>query len=211
MSFRGSFFPALAILLTAFAFSVNVALAGGGSCKVAEGSTCQNVIKTAAHSGEGCQHAEGGHCQNIIKTEADGGKVAVCACGMEFTVTDDTPSIEFEGNTYFVCSEACAEKIKADPAAMIPVIEQKAAEMKKAQHISGNVMYVDEEGNRVAMCSCGAEMKVTSTSVTRNYKGEEVYFCCDQCAAAFDKDAEGTMQNIHGKVCDKRHRKGKEI
>jgi YHS domain-containing protein len=189
MNFRRSFLPGIAVLFVILAFTANTALAGG----------------------EHCKSAEGAHCQNIIKTAADGGKVAVCACGMEFTVTDDSPSIVQENKRYFVCSDQCAEKINADPAKFIPVLEQKVAEVKKAQNISGNIMSVDAEGNRIAMCSCGAEMKVTDASVSKEHDGEAFYFCCDHCAAGFEKDAAGQMKAIQEKICDKRHQKPKEI
>lgn len=186
---RRSFVPAFAILVAILAFSANSALAGGAHCKGTEGT----------------------HCLNVIKTNAEGAEVAVCGCGKEFSVTEDTPSIEYEGKRIFVCSEQCAEKVKADPAAIIPIVEQKVAEVKKEQKISGNIMSVDAEGNRIAMCSCGAEIKLGDETVTREHDGETYYFCCEKCASGFEKDAGAQVKAMHQKICDKRHKGTKEM
>jgi YHS domain-containing protein len=130
---------------------------------------------------------------------------------MEFKVSDKTHTIEKDGKKYFVCSEGCAEKIKANPDKMIPILETKAKEARKHTKIGGNVMYLDESGTKIAMCCCGGEMKVSSSSVTRVHHGETFYFCCDNCAKNFDKDPAAACKNFHGKMSEKLGKKDKGI
>jgi YHS domain-containing protein len=204
--------PAMILFVATLVWGANVALAGGAGCQHASGAGCQYSSETGHQhmTGAGC-HASEAHCGNITKTNAQGEEVAICACGMEFAVTKDTPVVEHEGKRYFLCSDSCTEKVKADPAAMVPVIEQKLAEIRKAQGISGNVYAIDAEGNKVAVCTCGAEMKVTGATVKRDLNGESYYFCCDNCAATFDKDPAGQAKKITEKVCDLRHAETKQI
>lgn len=205
--------PGMILLVATLIWGANIALAGcGAGCQHASGACCEHSGE-AGHqhmTGAGCQ-ASGAHCGNVLKTNAQGAEVAVCACGMEFAVTKDSPTVEYEGKKYFFCSDGCAERVKADPAAMVPVIEQKLTELRKAQGISGNVYAIDAEGNRVAVCTCGAELKVTDATVKRDLSGESYYFCCDGCAAAFDKDPAGQAKKINEKVCDLRHTEMKQI
>jgi YHS domain-containing protein len=209
--------PGLVLLVATLAWGANVAVAGGAHCKSAKNvsaSVCEEQGSTSAtmHTvGGGSCHAEGAHCGNVVKTNAQGQEVAICGCGMEFTVKENNPAVEYEGKKYFLCSESCAEKVNADPAAMIPVIEKNLAEIRTAQHISGNVYAVDTEGNNVALCACGVEMKVTDASVKREFNGEAYYFCCEGCAANFDKDPAAQVKNITDKVCGKRHTETKQI
>lgn len=201
------------LLVAALAWGANNAFAGGAGCKHATGAGCQHASE-AGHvhtaGGAGC-HASGAHCGNVLKTNAQGEEVAVCGCGKEFIVKQDNPAVEYEGKRYLVCSEECAERVKADPSVMVPVIEQKFSETKKAQNISGNIYAIDAEGNRVAVCTCGAEMKITEATVKRDQNGETYYFCCENCASTFDQDPAGTVKKITEKVCDLRHPETKQI
>ncbi len=152
-----------------------------------------------------------GACPNVTQCTMTGEMSAVCACGMEFKVTDKTPSIEKDGKKYFVCSEECAEKIKADPDRIIPIMEMKAKEVRKAAKVGGNVMCHDEKGAKLAMCSCGAEMTVGESSVERIHDGETFYFCCEGCAKKFDEDPAAACKAMQGKMCDKLGKKDKGI
>ena len=94
---KRSILPGLLVLCTIFAFTAGTVFAEHHECK------------------------DKSHCMNIVKMDAKGANKAICACGMEFSVTDDTPVVEYEHGKYYACSAGCAEKIKADPAKMVPV------------------------------------------------------------------------------------------
>jgi len=150
-----------------------------------------------------------GACPNVTTCTMAGEMSAVCACGMEFKVTDTTPFVEKDGKKYFACSEACAEKIKADPDKMLPVMEMKAKEARTKTKVGGNVMSIDDEGAKQAMCTCGMGMKVSESTVTREVNGETFYFCNEKCAEAFDKDPEGACKVMHEKMMEKMGKKEK--
>ncbi|MBD3234990.1 MAG: YHS domain-containing protein [candidate division Zixibacteria bacterium] len=45
-------------------------------------------------------------------------------CGMDVEITEETPRMEYEGETYYFCSEYCKEQFEEDP-------EKYAEEMEK--------------------------------------------------------------------------------
>jgi YHS domain-containing protein len=177
---RNRFFMGTVVLLAIAVFSVSPLLAQcAKTCKVKE-------------------------CPNVTQCKASGEKLAVCACGMEFTVNENSPSIEVGKKTYYACSEACAEKIRANKDKMIPALEEKASVVKGKKMTGCNVTSVDAKGRKTAVCACGGEFRISKSAVTREHNGETIFFCCENCAATFDKDPEGTCKMIHEKMGGKK-------
>lgn len=51
-----------------------------------------------------------------------------------------------------------------------------------------NVIKVDKDGNKIALCGCGEEVKVTSTTAKVVDGNDTYYVCGDKCQAAFSKN-----------------------
>lgn len=135
-------------------------------------------------------HDHGMCLNNVVGVDADGNKTALCGCGMEFTVTDNSPSITADGMTVYACSEECASKLSGmdDRKRAGKIGELKTAcEMHK--NLATNAAMMD--GKLMADCPCGKHFEVTDHSPYVVENGVKMYVCGNACVAGFstaDKD-----------------------
>ncbi|TKJ41953.1 hypothetical protein CEE36_07825 [candidate division TA06 bacterium B3_TA06] len=73
-------------------------------------------------------------CGSKAKTDEVTKKATDPTCGMEVTVTDETPTYEYEGKTYYFCSADCKTKFVADPG---EYMEEHHEEMEEEMHGEG--------------------------------------------------------------------------
>lgn len=97
---------ALAIALLAFA-------AAACSKAPAEAPTTD----PAAATPEPAADASGPAAEVVKNVDAQPGDTTTCPySGRTFVVEADHPQVEYEGQTYWICSEKAAEEVRADPA-----------------------------------------------------------------------------------------------
>ncbi|MFV8751993.1 YHS domain-containing protein [Nannocystaceae bacterium ST9] len=97
-----------------------------GACKKTE-TTTPDDHHHGDHHGEG-HHAEGGGHHDeakhadfegrevVVNYAAKPGDVTVCPfSGKKFEVKDDSPRIEWKGQSWVFCCDQCLDKIEADP------------------------------------------------------------------------------------------------
>jgi len=58
-------------------------------------------------------------------------------CNMDVSPDDAAASFEYEGETYYFCSEKCRDKFQSDPKAVLEKKEEKKAERKEEKQSPG--------------------------------------------------------------------------
>jgi Cu+-exporting ATPase len=105
---------------------LTLALCTLGACDKSGGETTPPEGGDAAHHAKGHEdhHAEGEEHDHgdvegkevVAAGEATVGDVTACpVSGEKFVVTEDSPSLEHEGKTYYFCCANCQAKAQADP------------------------------------------------------------------------------------------------
>ncbi|MBN2413611.1 YHS domain-containing protein [candidate division KSB1 bacterium] len=67
--------------------------------------------------------AELGTLGNVYAVSETGEKTAKCACGMDLKVNDSTVKREYNGQTYYICSDKCAAVFDKDPKKFIDAVK----------------------------------------------------------------------------------------
>ncbi len=139
------------------------------------------------------------HGANIIKV-SDDQETALCACGMQVKVTDATPAVEVDGESYYVCSEGCKTKFSENISTMKAALDNKVLKARIDNGMMGNVYKVNDSGEMVAKCACGMDVTASDTAISRVYDGQTYYLCGEHCAEMFDKNANKVIKAATGKV-----------
>lgn len=83
-------------------------------------ATCLLSIAACDKGGETTPPTDGAAdttAQVVKNVDAQPGDTTTCPfSGKTFVVKADHPRVEYEGQTYWVCSESAAEQVRADPA-----------------------------------------------------------------------------------------------
>jgi Cu+-exporting ATPase len=87
-------------------------------------------------------------------------------CGMKVKTKDAKFKLEYEGKTYYFCSEGCMKKFKENPEEYVKECED------------------------VVTCPVSGEKVKKSEAVSAEYEGKTFYFGCEGCKAKFLKDPE---------------------
>jgi YHS domain-containing protein len=117
---------------------------------------------------------------NVTKMDKDGARTALCLCGKEVSVADNTPTYEKDGTTYYLCSDACKDKAtKASKADLDQMMREWRKKFKEAKVVNNVFM---KEGKPWANCVCGKVFEVNSiTTPKMQENGVAVYLCSDAC------------------------------
>ncbi|MCB9358001.1 MAG: hypothetical protein H6508_06210 [Calditrichaeota bacterium] len=130
------------------------------------------------------------HMLNNVTSDHDGHKMAHCACGADFEVTDKSPSVELMGGTYYLCGDACAEHVGAmDAEGKAGAISGLQTAMLSSEHMKSNEMMKD--GKKMATCACGQTFEVTKDTPEVVADGMRMDACCAGCAEHVMKAAPG--------------------
>jgi hypothetical protein len=140
---------------------------------------------------------------NVVSVDADGNKTALCGCGMEFKVSDKTPSMNVDGMTVYACSDGCAATMSGMDKKMM---DGKIGELKMAvaenKGLATNAAMMD--GKMTATCPCGMSVEVNDKTPFVVENGVKVYTCCDDCLNSFSsadvkirEDAEMKARKMH--------------
>ena len=91
-------------------------------------------------------------------------------CGMKVKTKDAKYFVEYEGKTYYFCSEGCMKKFKENPEEYMKACED------------------------MVICPVSGMKVMKSEAVSMEYKDKAYYFCCEGCKAKFEKDPEKYMK-----------------
>ena len=116
---------------------------------------------------------------NVVRLAADGTRTALCCCGSEFTVTDQTPTMDHNGTTFFMCSAGCKEaSASATPQATAKTMAAWKAKFAK-ENLATNA--VTEKGVTTAICGCGKSFTVSAKTPVVTENGVKMYCCSPAC------------------------------
>lgn len=101
-------------------------------------------------------------------------------CPVSGDAVNKSVYVDYQGQRVYFCCDKCPAKFKADP-------EKYFAQFAKEGIVPENIQTV---------CPVTGE-EITKASHT-DYKGRRVYFCCDKCIAAFQKDPEKYLKTLPG-------------
>ena len=108
--------PCTAILKLAPSVGLVLSL-GLGACEKGSGPTTEPTAGTAAQppSGESAPDPLAG-APVVKNVEAQPGDVTTCPySGRTFVVKAEHPKVDYNGQSYWICSEKAAEAVRADP------------------------------------------------------------------------------------------------
>jgi len=91
-------------------------------------------------------------------------------CPVEGGDVDPKVTIQHEGKTIAFCCAGCDEEFKKDPAKFMAII---AKEKKEAPKLNAKCPVSDDDAD---------------ATLTKEYKGRTIAFCCEECIKDFDKD-----------------------
>jgi hypothetical protein len=135
---------------------------------------------------------------NIIKMDAAGARTALCCCGAEFTVTDNSPTIDHGGTTFYLCGDGC--KQMADKATAAENAKTMKAWHKKFRAVKLVTNSYQQDGKEMATCLCGKTLTVTRSTPYVTENGVKMYLCSDACSSA-----------LHGMSADARMAKELDV
>ena len=98
----------------------------------------------------------------VVKDNSE--RVVDPVCGMKILPGKAVGSQEYEGRSYYFCSQSCVQKFKADP---VQYAIPKSA--------------VDPV--------CGMKVPLDKAAATAEYRGEKYFFCSKGCKEKFNADA----------------------
>ncbi|MFN3820762.1 MAG: YHS domain-containing protein [bacterium] len=115
---------------------------------------------------------------NVFFTDKEGTKHFVCpTCGMFHEVDEKTPRGEYQGKTYYLCSDKCQEVFSKDPA-------QAVSQMV----LPANILAVSGDKLMAKCPVSGERVAVTAKTPKETYQGHQYFFCCERCQASFKKE-----------------------
>ncbi len=101
---------------------------------------------------------------NTAVVEDNSERVVDPVCGMKILPGKAAGSQEYEGQTYYFCSQSCVQKFKADPA-------QYAIPKSAVDPV------------------CGMNVPLEKAAGTAEYRGEKYFFCSKSCLEKFKADS----------------------
>jgi len=152
--------------------------------KAPTGAAKSSVAKTsnaARAEHQKVVHGERHVLNNVVRMTADGKMTALCCCGKEFTVADNSPTMKHGDATFYLCSDAC--KAKMDKATPTQVDQTMSTWHRKYKGMKLTSNAVTKDGRKVATCLCGKTFNVTKATESISENGVVVYVCSDACAA----------------------------
>lgn len=110
--------------------------------------------------------------------------------GDVFTVSSDSPKVEQEGKTYYMCCDGCVDKFKADPDKFL-----SAAHHPDAPAPLDPATALPNDGTRVVgdVTRCpvsGKTFAVSDKSPKVELEGKTYYMCCKGCVDKFKAEPE---------------------
>jgi YHS domain-containing protein len=125
-----------------------------------------------------------------------GGKTVCPICGMEITISAQTPALEYKGQIYYFCTEDEKDQFMKNPEKLILKEEEGIiSEAETKVNISEEELEASgykkhkvtpEEIDQVALCpGCRMYLAVSSKTPALEKEGKIFYFCSQDCMAEF--------------------------
>ncbi len=142
------------------------------------------------------------HAANVLAANS----LAVCACGKVFTPDAKTEYLSYGGKEYACCSHACHEMAAKDPAGAAAMADKRMAQtVEELAHLNlgvANVIAVTEQGTR-ALCACGREFTIDSTTPYLEYDGKSYACCSAGCHDMAAKDPATSAKMFEAKLASR--------
>ncbi len=122
---------------------------------------------------------------NVVKMDADGHRKALCCCRAEFTVTDNAPTMDHAGTTFYMCGEGCKEMAMKATREQTAVMIADWHEKYATYPVPTNTFVSD--GKLWAKCGCGKEFELKDQSLAIIENGHASYCCSEACHEGFMK------------------------
>ncbi len=129
---------------------------------------CENCKETFLENPDKYVPQESGsHEGHMHSAQQEEGMVVDPVCGMKLDKEKAAATYQFEGKTYYFCTEECKDKFAESPD-----------------------QYVKNDGETVTCPVSGEEFDKSKAAGSYEYEGKTYYFCCDGCKEKFLKDPE---------------------
>jgi YHS domain-containing protein len=112
-------------------------------------------------------------------------------CPVEGGDVDPDTSIQYKGKTIGFCCAGCDEEFKKDPAKFMAIIDKELAAEKK-----GDGAKKDGKKDAELNAKCPVTGDDADKSITTEYKGRTIAFCCEDCVKDFKKDPEKYIKKL---------------
>jgi YHS domain-containing protein len=110
-------------------------------------------------------------------------------CPVEHGEVDPEVTVQHEGKTIGFCCAGCDTEFKKDPAKYMAVIAKEEAPAKDAEKDKKDAKKKDEAKKKAELnTKCPVTGDEADKTITTEYKGRTVAFCCEPCIEDFDKD-----------------------
>src|SRR5688500_169749 len=94
-------------------------------------------------------------------------------CPVENGEVDKAVKTEHKGKTIGFCCEGCIDSFNKDPAKHMAIVDKELEKSKKEPDLNVKCPVSDDDADE---------------TITKEYKGRKIAFCCDGCVEDFDKD-----------------------
>ena len=106
-------------------------------------------------------------------------------CPVEHGDVDPKVTIQHDGKTIGFCCAGCDEEFKKDPAKYMAVIAKEQKDAKKGEK---------EEPKLNAKCPVTDDD--ADKTITKEYKGRTIAFCCEDCVKDFEKNPKKYVEKL---------------
>ena len=129
-------------------------------------------------------------------TQEELGKKIVCPiCGMEITVSTQTPALEYKGQIYYFCTEDEKAQFMKTPEEFLSREEETTSEAEAVVKVSEEEIeaagykthkITPEEIDQIALCpGCRMYLAISPETPALEKEGKKFYFCSQGCMAEF--------------------------
>jgi YHS domain-containing protein len=130
-----------------------------------------------------------------INQEELGKKVVCPICGMEITVSAQTPALEYEGQIYYFCTEDEKIQFMKTPENFLSQEKETISETEPVAKVSEEEIVASgyqihkitpEEIDQIALCpACRMYLAISFETPALEKEGRKLYFCSQDCLAEF--------------------------
>ncbi|MFC2170204.1 YHS domain-containing protein [Acidobacteriota bacterium] len=125
--------------------------------------------------------------------ETNDNEKVTCAMSGHELEKSEAKSYEYEGKTYYFCSEGCRDTFKKDPEKYIKNNGHEGHMGSHESHMEshqGNHHSEEQAENKAVDPVCGMKIKKSDAKATPEFDGKSYYFCTEECKEKFEENPE---------------------